>query len=113
MYINEAFKNGQSEDVMDFLKNRRAGAKDSAAKAKEKGGDAILSYYHFAAKDQPYAEIIKVLKNEGLDAAKKLSKSKYKDLLKAVDLDVSQKEYQDIVGKLEVYGECYIRFLSE
>lgn len=36
-------KNG-SEDIMVFLANRKAGAKASAAAAKEKGGDAMLSY---------------------------------------------------------------------
>lgn len=110
MYFTEARQ--ESDDLMDFLKNRRAGAKDSASKAKEKGGDAILSYYHFAAKDQPYAEVMRVLKNEGLQAAKKLCKLQYKSLMKAVDLDMSQKEYQAVVGKIEVYGECYIKFLQ-
>jgi hypothetical protein len=113
MNFSEATNNKQSEDVMVFLKNRKAGAKESASKAKEKGGDAIVSYYHFAAKDQPYAEVINTLKEEGLQQAKKLCKTKYKELMKAVDLDMTQKEYQAIVGKIEVYGECYIRFLSE
>jgi hypothetical protein len=113
MNFTEASSNKQSEDVVDFLKSRRTGAKESAASAKQKGGDAIVSYYHFAAKDQPYGEITGILKSEGLDEAKKLCKRKYKELLKAVDLDMTQKEYQAIVGKIEVYGECYIRFLSE
>jgi len=111
MYITES-KN-QSEDIMDFLNNRKNGAKETAANAKKKGGDAILSYYHFAAKDKPYAEIIGSLKQEGLAAAKKLCKQKYKELIKNVDLDMSQKDYQAIVGKIEVYGECYIRLLKE
>lgn len=112
MYFAEANKNKESDDLMEFLKNRRNGAKETAAKAKQKGGDAILSYYHFAAKDKPYAEVTSVLRNQGLNAAKKLCKENYKMLLKNVDLDMSQKEYQAIVGKIEVYGECYIKFLD-
>ena len=110
MYFTEA--KHESDDLLTFLKNRKNGAKETAAKAKEKGGDAILSYYHFAAKDQPYAEVMRVLKNEGLQAAKKICKTQYKSLMKAVDLDMSQKEYQAVVGKIEVYGECYIKFLQ-
>ncbi len=111
MYFQENVK-PQSDDPMTFLKNRKAGAEAAAKAAKEKGGDAILSYYHFEAKDKPYAEIIKVLRNSGIDDAKKLCKQKYKQLLSDVDLDMDQKEYQAVVGKLEVYGECYIKFLD-
>lgn len=111
MYFFES-KKEQSDDPMTFLKNRKAGADASAKAAKEKGGDAILSYYHFAAKDKPYAEVIRTLRNEGIESAKKLCKEKYKQLLSDVDLDMNQKEYQDVVGKLEVYGECYIKFLD-
>lgn len=112
MYFSEAKNNQESDDLMEFLKNRKQGAKDSAAKAKEKGGDAMLSYYHFAAKDKPYNEVIRILRNEGLNAAVKLCKLNYKSLLKDLDLDMTQKSYQDIVGKIEVYGECYIKFKS-
>lgn len=108
MLFNEA-KN-QSEDPMTFLKNRKNGAQESAKKAKEKGGDSMLSYYHFAAKDQPYLEVIKVLREEGLKPAMNLCKKNYKNLKSQVDLDMGQKEYQAIVGKIEVFGECYIKF---
>jgi hypothetical protein len=108
MLFNEEKK--QSEDPMTFLKNRKNGAKESAKKAKEKGGDAILSFYHFDAKDKPYEEVIKILKEEGLKPAIKYSKEKYDNLISQVDLDMDQKDYQDIVGRIEVYGECYIKF---
>ena len=70
----------------------------------------MLSYYHFAAKDQPYLEVIKVLREEGLKPAMNLCKKNYKNLKSQVDLDMGQKEYQAIVGKIEVFGECYIKF---
>lgn len=111
MFVNES-KNAQSEDPMQFLKNRKAGAMKIASSAKEKGGDAMLSYYHFAAKEKPYNDIIALLRNEGMAAAKKHCKDKYNDLMKDVDIDMDQKEYQAIVGKIEVYGECYIKFVD-
>jgi len=102
-----------SEEPLEFLKNRREGAKKTAEAAKEKGGDSILSYYHFAAKNKPYGKVIGVFKAEGLDAALSFCKKEYKNLMKNVDLDMSQKAYQAIVGEIEVYGECYIRLMQE
>jgi DNA invertase Pin-like site-specific DNA recombinase len=98
---------------MVFLANRKAGAKASAAAAKEKGGDAMLSYYHFAAKDKPYADIIRSMKQDGLKSTLKLCKQQYKNLMSNVDLDMSQKDYQRVVGEIEVFGECYIRLQKE
>lgn len=111
MFINES-KVPQSEDPMKFLKNRKAGAMKIAESAKEKGGDAILSYYHFAAKEKPYNDIMAMLRNEGMEASKKLCKERYNALMKGVDIDMDQKEYQAVVGKIEVYGECYIKFID-
>lgn len=112
MFFIESSHSG-SEDPLEFLKNRKTGAQETAKKAKEKGGDAMLSYYHFAAKDKPYAEVIRTFKNEGLETAIKLCKKEYKRLMKETDLDMSQKDYQAIVGRIEVYGECYIRLSKE
>ena len=108
MIYNEAKK--QSEDPVVFLKNRKTGAAESAKKAKEKGGDALLSYYHFAAKDKPYAEIMRKLQEAGMSETIQLCKEKYENLISQVDLDMNQKKYQEIVGEIEVYGECYIKF---
>jgi hypothetical protein len=100
----------QSDDPLEFLINRRKGAAETAAKAKAKGGDAILSYYHFAAKDKPYAEVMKVLKNDGLKEAIKFAKSETKRVLNELDfINDTQKEFQALVGVIEVFGECYIK----
>ncbi len=112
MFIIESSHAG-SDDPLEFLKNRKTGAQEAAKNAKAKGGDAMLSYYHFAAKDKPYAQIIRTFKNDGLDATIKLCKSEYKRLMKECDIDMNQKNYQDIVGRIEVYGECYIRLIKE
>jgi hypothetical protein len=112
MFYLESSHNG-SEDPVDFLENRKAGARESAKKAKAKGGDAMLSYYHFAAKDKPYDEVIGCFKKDGLDKTIKMCKEEYKRLMRDVDLDMSQKDYQAIVGRIEVFGECYIRLIKE
>ena len=75
----------QSDDPLEFLKNRRKGAQNNAADAKAKGGDAILSYYHFEAKDKPYAEVMKALKNDGLKTSIKFSKDQTKSIMKELD----------------------------
>ena len=45
--INEAKK---PESLEEFAKNRLAGASKIAQNAKEKGGDALLTYQHFKVK---------------------------------------------------------------
>jgi hypothetical protein len=103
----------QSDDPLEFLKNRRKGAQNNAADAKAKGGDAILSYYHFEAKDKPYAEVMKALKNDGLKTAIKFSKDQTKSIMKELDfINDTQKDFQALMGKIEVYGECYIKLSS-
>lgn len=103
----------QSDDPLEFLINRRKGAAETAAKAKAKEGDAILSYYHFAAKDKPYAEVMKVLKNDGLKAAIKFSKSETKRVMGELDfINDTQKEFQALMGEIEVFGECYIKLIE-
>jgi hypothetical protein len=100
----------QSDDPLEFLKNRRKGAQNNAADAKEKGGDAILSYYHFQAKDKPYREVTQILKNDGLKAAIKFSKSETKRVIRELDfINDTQKEFQALMGVIEVFGECYIK----
>ena len=83
----------QSDEPLEFLVNRRKGAADIAAKAKAKGGDAILTFYHFQSKDACYASVMKTLKNDGLKEA----------------INDTQKEFQALMGKIEVFGECYIK----
>jgi predicted ATPase with chaperone activity len=102
------------DKLLDFLRQRREAAAESAKKAKEKGGYAMLSYYHFKAKDAPYKQAISVYKAEGLAAVKKHLKqeyTKYTDDL--VENFTNQKEFQDIVGKIEVVGEIIIFIRDE
>ena len=88
---------GVEEKFDEFLNKRKAGAEKLAASAKAKGGYSILTAIHFAAKEKPYNDCLKWEDKEGKE--KQLS-----------DLDsLTQREFQDLMGKLEVYGEVYIR----
>ncbi len=99
--------------LLDFLRARRAGASETAKKAKEKGGYAMLTYYHFRAKDAPYKDAISVFKADGLDALNKHLKTEYKKYTSDLKLkETDQKEFQDIMGKIEVIGEIII-FIRE
>lgn len=103
----------QSDDPLDFLINRRKGAADIAARAKAKGGDAILTFYHFQIKDSCYASVMKVLKNDGLKEAIKFAKSETKRVMNELDfINDTQKEFQALMGQIEVFGECYIKLLE-
>ena len=107
------FMKPQSDDPLEFITNRRKGAQNNASDAKAKGGDAMLSYYHFAAKDKPYREVMQALKNDGLQSAIKFCKNETKRVIRELDfIKDTQKEFQQIVGEIEVYGECYIKLQS-
>jgi hypothetical protein len=104
--INEEIKKGLmevKENFETFAKNRLAGAEKIIANAKEKGGDALLTYNHFKVKPDYYKKAI-----EGefdIEAAKK----EYDETYKKISLDMTQTEFQKEVGRLEVLGELIIR----
>jgi len=86
-----------------FAKNRLAGAEKIIANAKEKGGDALLTYNHFKVKPAYYKKAI-----EGkfdIEAAKK----EYEETYKKISLNMTQTEFQKEVGRLEVLGELLIK----
>lgn len=101
------------ESLKQFLSKRAAGAAKLADSSKEKGGFATLTAIHFAAKAKPYKEAEKMenAPDKDCDVAnahyKKMAEEVY---AKLKDLDsLSQKEFQALMGELEVWGEVYIR----
>jgi len=101
------------EALQQFLDKRAAGAAKIANSSKEKGGFATLTAIHFAAKAKPYAECEKMEKDPNKDCDKvnahykKMAEEVY---AKLADLDkLSQKDFQALMGELEVWGEVYIR----
>ena len=101
------------ESLKQFLSKRAEGAAKLASTSKEKGGFATLTAIHFAAKAKPYKEAEKMENAPDKDCDK--ANAHYKKMADEVyaklkDLDsLSQKEFQALMGELEVWGEVYIR----
>ena len=89
-------------DDIDFVNNRMNGAAKITQTAKEKGGDALLTYHHFVVK-LPYYEKAKNGEMD-IDAAKK----EFIETLGKISLDMDQTTFQTEVGRLEVLGELFI-----
>jgi hypothetical protein len=99
-------KNILSEEVVkdiDFVSNRMNGAAKITQNAKEKGGDALLTYHHFVVK-LPYYKKAKDGEMD-IDEAKK----EFTETLSKITLDMDQTTFQTEVGRLEVLGELIIK----
>ena len=99
-------KNILSEEVVediDFVNNRMNGAAKITQNAKEKGGDALLTYHHFVVK-LPYYE---KAKNGDIDID--TDKKEFIETLGKISLDMDQTTFQTEVGRLEVLGELIIK----
>lgn len=109
-FINESDSN---ESFEEFAKNRLGGASKISEAAKEKGGDALLTYHHFRVK-LPYYEEAANGKFD-LVESKKLLKSNMKTLIKGLsgDIDIDQVEFQKVMGIIEVLGELIIKNKKE
>ena len=97
------------EAIEEFAKNRLAGASKIAQNAKEKGGDALLTYQHFVVK-LPYYKKAAAGKFNLAEAKKELSEH-----LKSIDgstktISLKQMDFQRIVGKIEAIGELIIKY---
>ena len=101
--LNEA-----TETLEEFASTRLAGAEKIADNAKEKGGDAMLTYHHFHVK-LPYYE---KAANDKLDFGK--AREEYNVLLEELykstkdEIVIDQIAFQKLVGKIEVLGELII-----
>ena len=105
---------GQKKEEKDdkaFAKTRLGGAEKIAENAKEKGGDSMLTYYHFNVK-LPYYE--KASKGEfNPEKAREEYISLLDQLAKSTGekgMNISQNEFQKLVGKIEVLGELLIEY---
>jgi hypothetical protein len=99
-------KNILSEEVVkdiDFVSNRMNGAAKITQTAKEKGGDALLTYHHFVVK-LPYYKKAKDGEMD-IDEAKK----EFTETLSKISLNMDQTTFQTEVGRLEVLGELIIK----
>tara|TARA_B100000963_G_C22632643_1_gene675789 strand:- start:1333 stop:2118 length:786 start_codon:yes stop_codon:yes gene_type:complete len=96
-------------DLTEFAEKRGDSAKNTVSSSKEKGGFSMLSYDHFKVKIPYYEKAAK----GNFDMSN--FKDEYDDLINELvestskDMDITQKKFQEIVGKIEVLGELCIR----
>ena len=104
----------EAQETMEvFSENRLAGASKIAQNAKEKGGDALLTYHHFVVKLPYYKQGV-----EGdLDfmEIEALYKQKLNELYNATknNMNIEQIAFQELVGEIEVLGELLIKKNTE
>jgi len=96
------------EGFKEFSSKRLKGATKIANDAKKKGGPATLTYQHFSVK-LPYYK-----KAEGGKFDPEKSKPEYERLIKQLssagqEVNMTQAEFQKLVGKIEVLGELIIK----
>jgi len=103
--INESVES----EIKEFAKKRYDGAKKITENASEKGGAALLTRDHFAVKLPYYNKA----KSGNFDRVE--MKKEYQELCNSLHSkmnkieNVNQKEFQELLGKLEVIGELLIK----
>jgi len=98
----------QPLEPKEFIIKRKKGAADIQKKAEAKGGAALLTAVHFAAKEKPYEYALKVCEKENAEA---LIKDKASDVMKELKdwSNLTQQRFQHLMGMLEAYGEVYLQ----
>jgi polyribonucleotide nucleotidyltransferase len=97
-----------TESFLEFLHKRLAGAIKIEKMTRKKGGYSLLTAIHYKAKLKPYKDAIKHATKEERDAHYKDMAEKTLKKLSEWD-KMSQREFQSVMGELEVYGEVYLR----
>jgi hypothetical protein len=107
--LNEA-SDTKSESFETFADNRLSGASKIADNAKEKGGDAMLTYHHFNVKLPIYQKSAKgkFSPEQGIETLNSLIDELNQSVGKSVK--ISQVEFQKLVGLIEVWGELLIKY---
>lgn len=100
-----------SKDLPNFIQKRSEGAKKIQVAAASKGGLATLTSIHFKAKEVPYNTCGKHVKDEDSKFVKHKADECFTKLRNWYKM--SQKEFQQVMGQLEAYGEVYIRSVED
>ena len=100
-------KKNPEEDLEQFLKTRAAGAKKIESMASKKGGFSLLTAVHFKAKEVPYKQALKHCGDDNSEFVKEKADECFEKLKKWDQM--SQRDFQYVMGQLEAYGEVYIR----
>ena len=104
--IKEEMENRES--FKTFAEKRLKGAEKITNNAKEKGGPAMLTYHHFRVKLPYYKKAMEGRFN--VEESKKEFKEKLDQLCDlSENVEMSQVEFQKLVGLIEVLGELIIK----
>ena len=98
----------QPLEPKEFINKRKKGALDIQKKAEAKGGAALLTAVHFAAKQVPYEYCLKICEKENACELIKQKASKVADDLKDWT-NLTQQRFQHLMGMIEAYGEVYLQ----
>ena len=102
-YLAESDSINEKQDL-EFFNKRIAGAKKLSAQAEQKGGPAILTHWHFAAKNSQYEQVLSAVRS---GKNKEYFVSKYESILDQLKTpNMTQKQFQVLSGRLEVWGEA-------
>ena len=101
-------KNNDVNNLHEFIEKRKTGADKIRKAAEAKGGPAKLTAVHFAAKERPYKEALSLSTKENCSQTLKKKAQVLVSRLKSWHT-MSQREFQDVMGQLEAYGEIYIK----
>jgi hypothetical protein len=104
----ECCKECAEEAFEEFLAKRLAGAEKIQAMTEKKGGYSTLTAIHYKAKLKPYAESEKWAEKTDREKHYKARAEEVYKKLNNLDA-LSQKQFQTLMGELEVWGEVYIR----
>ena len=107
--ITEEKKEVSKDAFEEFAETRMGGAEKISNNAHEKGGLALLTWHHFKVK-LPYYKKASNGKLD-LDEAKKENDILLKKLYGTYksNIKLTQIEFQELVGKIEVLGELIIK----
>jgi hypothetical protein len=89
----------------DFIKIRAKGAQKLEKQTREKGGASILTAIHYKAKEIPYEHCLE--NSDDLKSIEKKADGVFNKLKNWKNL--SQRQFQTLMGELEAYGEIYIK----
>ncbi len=95
--------------LLEFLEARMKGASKIARQAELKGGPSDLTAWHFKAKLPEYREVISMV-NSGKSSKeiKEYCRKRFRSLShRMVSPNIDQKEFQQLAGQAEVFGEVY------
>lgn len=97
---------GGGNGVVKFIEKRAQGAKRIGDAAMVKGGYAKLTGIHFKAKEVPYGVCGKCVRKDNVDGIKE----KVEECMRRLKgwEGMSQREFQHVMGQMEVYGEVYL-----